>query len=89
MSKFRYVGNPSLQNVDGADKVSGRAKYVCDMVVPRMLIAKILRSPIPARSRSSSPAGRYHVCRQQASRCHAAPIGSAATTFDCIVRLIA
>jgi len=47
MSNFRYVGNPSLQNVDGADKVSGRAKYVCDMVVPRMLIAKILRSPVP------------------------------------------
>ncbi|MCJ7549217.1 MAG: xanthine dehydrogenase family protein molybdopterin-binding subunit, partial [Anaerolineae bacterium] len=47
MSNFRYVGNPSLQSVDGADKVSGRAKYVCDMVVPRMLIAKILRSPVP------------------------------------------
>ncbi len=47
MSNLRYVGNPSLQNVDGADKVSGRARYVCDMVVPGMLIAKVLRSPLP------------------------------------------
>lgn len=47
MSKLRYVGNASLQNVDGTDKVSGRAKYVCDMVVPEMLFAKVLRSPIP------------------------------------------
>lgn len=47
MSKLRYVGNPSLQNVDGTDKVSGRAKYVCDMIVPEMLLAKVLRSPMP------------------------------------------
>ena len=47
VSNLRYVGNPSLQNVDGADKVSGRARYVCDMVVPGMLVAKVLRSPVP------------------------------------------
>jgi len=47
MSNLRYVGSPSLQNVDGADKVSGRARYVCDMVVPGMLVAKVLRSPLP------------------------------------------
>jgi CO/xanthine dehydrogenase Mo-binding subunit/aerobic-type carbon monoxide dehydrogenase small subunit (CoxS/CutS family) len=43
----RYVGNPKLQNVDGPDKVSGRAKYVGDMRVPGMLYAKVLRSPLP------------------------------------------
>ena len=47
VSNLRYVGNPALQNVDGADKVSGRARYVCDMVVPGMLVAKVLRSPLP------------------------------------------
>ena len=47
VSNLRYVGNPALQNVDGADKVSGRARYVCDMVVPGMLVAEVLRSPLP------------------------------------------
>jgi len=42
-----YLGNPRLQNVDGADKVSGRAKYVGDMRVPGMLVAKVLLSPLP------------------------------------------
>lgn len=46
-SGFRYVGNPKLHNVDGLDKISGRAKYVGDMVVPGMLYAKVLRSPMP------------------------------------------
>ncbi|MBN1873036.1 MAG: molybdopterin-dependent oxidoreductase [Anaerolineae bacterium] len=44
---FQYVGNPNVQSVDGPDKVSGRAKYVGDMVVPGMLYAKVLRSPVP------------------------------------------
>ena len=47
MSKLRYVGNPNLQNVDGMEKVTGRARYVADMRVPGMLVAKVLRSPHP------------------------------------------
>ena len=43
----RYVGRADLQNVDGADKVTGRARYVGDMTWPGMLVAKVLRSPIP------------------------------------------
>ncbi len=46
-SSLRYVGNHKLHNVDGKDKVTGRAKYVGDMVVPGMLYAKVLRSPVP------------------------------------------
>ncbi len=44
---LRYVGNVALQNVDGIDKVTGRAKYVGDMRVPGMLYAKVLHSPLP------------------------------------------
>jgi xanthine dehydrogenase molybdenum-binding subunit len=44
---YRYVGDPALQNVDGADKVTGRARYVGDMVLPGMLHARVLRSPLP------------------------------------------
>ena len=42
-----YVGNPRLKNIDGPDKVTGRARYVGDMTVPGMLHAKVLRSPAP------------------------------------------
>jgi len=47
MSKHRYVGNPKLQNVDGVAKVTGQARFVADMKVPGMLVAKVLRSPHP------------------------------------------
>jgi CO/xanthine dehydrogenase Mo-binding subunit len=33
--------------IDGADKVSGRARYTADIVRPGMLHAKVLRSPHP------------------------------------------
>ncbi len=44
---FTYVGNPSIQNIDGVEKVTGRARYVGDMTVPGMLFARVLRSPLP------------------------------------------
>jgi CO/xanthine dehydrogenase Mo-binding subunit len=42
-----YVGNPDNNAVDGLEKVLGKAKYVGDMVLPGMLHAKLLTSPIP------------------------------------------
>ena len=45
--KTRYIGNVTTQNVDGPDKVTGRAKYVADMTMPDMLYAKVLHSPVP------------------------------------------
>ena len=45
--EFRYIGNPDILNVDGMDKVTGKAKYVGDMSVPEMLYSKILRSQVP------------------------------------------
>lgn len=47
MTRHRYVGSPNLSNVDGAEKVTGRARYIGDMSVPGMLVAKVLRSPVP------------------------------------------
>lgn len=47
MNKLMYVGNPDLRNVDGIEKVTGEARYVGDMSVPGMLVAKVLRSPLP------------------------------------------
>ena len=45
-SSFKHVGR-DVPRVDGADKVTGRAKYTGDVVLPRMLEGRILRSPLP------------------------------------------
>ena len=42
--QLKYVGH-SVARVDGVDKVTGKAKFVGDIAVPRMLYGKILRSP--------------------------------------------
>lgn len=46
MSKHTVIGQ-RVHRVDGADKVTGSAKYTFDMVLPNMLHGKILRSPYP------------------------------------------
>jgi len=43
-SNFRWVGKVTPRP-DGVDKVTGRARYGDDMIVPGMLHGKILRSP--------------------------------------------
>ena len=43
---FKYIGQ-SVPRVDGIDKVTGRAKFLCDLAVPGMLHGKILRSSYP------------------------------------------
>ncbi|MFP4344518.1 MAG: xanthine dehydrogenase family protein molybdopterin-binding subunit [Anaerolineales bacterium] len=47
MKDERYVGDPKLINVDGADKVAGRARFVADIRLPGTLHAQVLRSPLP------------------------------------------
>lgn len=42
---FSIVGK-SLPRVDGLEKVTGTALYVGDMKAPRMLVGKVLRSPL-------------------------------------------
>jgi 4-hydroxybenzoyl-CoA reductase alpha subunit len=46
MSKYTVIGH-RVHRVDGPDKVTGRAKYTYDMVLPNMLYGRILRSPYP------------------------------------------
>ena len=41
---LRVVGQP-VPRVDGLEKVTGRARYVTDLVIPGMAHAKVLRSP--------------------------------------------
>jgi len=44
--KFTVVNTP-VHNIDGIAKVTGRAKYTFDIMLPNMLHGKILRSPHP------------------------------------------
>ena len=43
-TNYKWIGK-NTQRPDGIDKVTGRARYGDDMVLPGMLYAKILRSP--------------------------------------------
>jgi xanthine dehydrogenase YagR molybdenum-binding subunit len=43
----RIIGR-SIQRLDGADKVTGRAKYTYDVKLPGLLYARVLRSPYAA-----------------------------------------
>ena len=43
-SNYQWVGK-NTPRPDGVDKVTGRARYGDDMIVPGMLHGKILRSP--------------------------------------------
>jgi CO/xanthine dehydrogenase Mo-binding subunit len=43
---LKYVGR-SVPRVDGVEKVTGKAKFLGDLVVPGMLHGKILRSALP------------------------------------------
>ena len=45
-SKHRIVGRPR-RRVDGRAKVTGQTKFADDIVLPRMLHGKLLRSPVP------------------------------------------
>ena len=43
-SDYKWVGTRQLRP-DGVDKVTGRAKFGADLIVPNMLFGKVLRSP--------------------------------------------
>jgi xanthine dehydrogenase molybdenum-binding subunit len=44
--EYRYIGKPTPRK-DAVEIVTGRAKYIDDMEMPRMLHGKALRSPYP------------------------------------------
>jgi CO/xanthine dehydrogenase Mo-binding subunit len=58
---FRVVGQ-SVRRLDALEKVTGRARYVTDLVLPGMLHAKLLRSPYP-----HARLGRVDVSRARAA----------------------
>src|SRR2546421_2526351 len=43
---YTYIGNP-LPKVDAYSKVTGRALYADDIMLPRMLYGRLVRSPHP------------------------------------------
>ena len=43
-TNYKWVGKRTPRP-DGVDKVTGRARYGDDMIMPGMLYSKILRSP--------------------------------------------
>ena len=45
-NELRWVGTSPVRP-DGTDKVTGRAKFGADLMLPGMLIGKVLRSPYP------------------------------------------
>ena len=45
-SEFQVVGTRPVRP-DGADKVTGRAKFGADFSLPGQLVGKVLRSPHP------------------------------------------
>ncbi len=47
MADLKYIGKQETQNVDGLARAMGEARYVGDMRIPGMLVAKVLRSPLP------------------------------------------
>jgi len=44
IKEFKYVGKRNVRP-DGVDKVTGRAKYGADLILPGMLYGRVLRSP--------------------------------------------
>jgi CO/xanthine dehydrogenase Mo-binding subunit len=46
LKKYSAVGKASTR-VDGAEKVSGKALYTADRVLPGMVWGKVMRSPVP------------------------------------------
>ena len=43
-TELKWVGKSPIRP-DGADKVTGRAKFGADLILPSMLVGKVLRSP--------------------------------------------
>ncbi|RLB00676.1 MAG: hypothetical protein DRG55_06205, partial [Deltaproteobacteria bacterium] len=46
MQQYKIVGE-SVVRTDSLAKVTGEALYTADLKLPKMLVAKVLRSPLP------------------------------------------
>ena len=63
----RIVGQP-LGRLDGADKVSGAARYSADVTLPGLVWGKALRSPLPHARIVRIVTSKARACRA-CSRC--------------------
>ncbi|MGD9040623.1 MAG: molybdopterin-dependent oxidoreductase, partial [Desulfobacteraceae bacterium] len=69
--EYRYIGKPTPRK-DAVQIVTGRAKYIDDMEMPRMLYGKVLRSPYP----------HAHITNIDTSRAKAIPGVKAVLTHE-------
>ena len=46
MADYSIIGT-NMQRVDAIDKATGQSRYTADLILPRMLYGKVLRSSLP------------------------------------------
>ena len=83
MSKqqLKYVGH-SVPRVDGIEKVTGKAKFLGDLVIPGMLHGKILRSSYPHARILSVDTSKAEVLPGIAAVLTAADLGDVVPTYS-------
>lgn len=78
---LKYVGQ-SVPRVDGIEKVTGKAKFLGDLVVPGMLYGKILRSSYPHARIISIDSAKAEALAGVAAVLTAADIGDLVPTYN-------
>jgi len=78
---LKYVGQ-SVPRVDGIEKVTGKAKFLGDLVIPGMLHGKIFRSPYPHARILSVDASKAEALPGVAAVLTAADIGDLVPTYN-------
>ena len=64
---MNIIGKPR-RRVDARAKVTGQTKFADDIMLPRMLHCKLLRSSVPQRAGSISNRLQLEVCAESACR---------------------
>ena len=78
---LKYVGQ-SVPRVDGIEKVTGKAKFLGDLVIPGMLHGKIFRSPYPHARILSVDASKAEALPGVAAVLTAADTGDLVPTYN-------
>jgi CO/xanthine dehydrogenase Mo-binding subunit len=79
--QLKYVGQ-SVPRVDGIEKVTGKAKFLGDLVVPGMLYGKVLRSTYPHARILSIDTAKAEALPGVAAVLTAADIGDVVPTYN-------
>jgi len=78
---LKYVGQ-SVPRIDSIEKVTGKAKFLGDLVIPGMLHGKIFRSPYPHARILSVDASKAEALPGVAAVLTAADIGDLVPTYN-------